>query len=70
MKRVTINCKKRIVDSIIGRHSYIESVDQLPPSARREHPVQNIIYLSLAKTHLPPGIGSQRITSVFNSTTG
>jgi glucose-1-phosphate thymidylyltransferase len=35
MKHVTINCKKRIVDSIIGRHTCIESADQLPPSGLR-----------------------------------
>jgi hypothetical protein len=35
MKHVTINCKKRIVDSIIGKHTCIESADQMPRSGLR-----------------------------------
>ncbi len=35
MKHVTINCRKRIIDSIIGRHTHIESADQLPSSGLR-----------------------------------
>jgi glucose-1-phosphate thymidylyltransferase len=35
MKHVIINCRKRITDSIIGRHARIESADQLPSSGLR-----------------------------------
>jgi glucose-1-phosphate thymidylyltransferase len=35
MKHVIINCRKRITDSIIGRHARIESSDQLPSSGLR-----------------------------------
>ena len=47
MKRVIINCKKRIVDSIRGRHTCKESAERIKICYRREHPVQNISYLSL-----------------------
>lgn len=47
IKRVIINCKKRIVDSIIGRHTCIESAERIKICSGREHPVQNISYLSL-----------------------
>jgi glucose-1-phosphate thymidylyltransferase len=35
MKHVIINCRRRIIDSIIGRHTHIESTDQLPSSGLR-----------------------------------
>ena len=35
MDHVIINCKKRIVDSIIGRHSLIESSDNTLPSGAK-----------------------------------